>query len=257
MCRMLGIIGPSPLPAPDVLEAFCPLCREGCVQKGMKPGHLDGWGASGFKEGRAVYFARSTEPADENKKEYQEAIERIRKSETPVVIAHFRKTSGAPPGISNTHPFHWRDWIFAHTGTIFGAEASLPLNETTPYGETDSERFFLWIWEQVHATADPTAALAALLKKARGQLVYSSIDFLMSDGKTLWAYRDFSDKRMGKGETLEDREKYGTLYTGQVGACDVVCSEPLEKIAKNWVPMAPRTLMAFTAGTLSPQTIAI
>jgi predicted glutamine amidotransferase len=257
MCRMLGMIGSSPLPAQDVMNAFLPLCTEGGVEKGMKPGHLDGWGASGFKEGRAVYFARSTESADKSKAEYQEAIARVSKSESPVVIVHFRKTAGAPPVIYNTHPFHWRDWVFAHTGAIFGAAASLPLNETAPNGDTDSERFFLWIWEQVHATADPTAALAALLKKARGELVYSALDFLMSDGNILWAYRDFGDKRLGKGETLADREKYFSLYAAQAGQSAVICSEPLKTVAKEWTPLAPRTLMAFTAGKVSPQTIII
>jgi len=254
---MLGLIGTPPLPAQEVLKAFYPLCTKGYVENGMKPGHRDGWGASGFKEGRAVYFDRRTDPADETEKEYQEAIDRVCKAESPVVIAHFRKVSGIPPVISNTHPFHWRDWVFAHTGTIFGAQASLPLNETAPNGETDSERFFLWLWEQVHAEADPTAVLAALLKKAREQLVYSALDFLMSDGQTLWAYREFGDKRLNPGETLAEREKYYALYFAILGSAAVVCSEPLEAVAKTWTPIPQRTLMAFTSGKTSPQTIMI
>ena len=239
------------------MNAFYPLCAEGCVKPTMKPGHLDGWGASGFKEGRAVYFGRRTEPANESQDEFSQAVDRARKSETPVVIAHFRKAAGAPTGISNTHPFHWRDWVFAHNGTIFGAEASLHLDETAPYGETDSERFFLWIWEQVHATADPTAALAALLKKARETLVFSSLNFLMSDGLTLWAYRDFGEKRLEKGETLGDREKYYSLYAAASGKHALVSSEPLKGLAKKWVPIGQRTLAVFTAEKTSPQIIAI
>jgi len=255
---MLGMIGEPPLPVREVLAAFYPLCTDGCVTPGMKPGHLDGWGASGFKDHRAVYFGRETLPADESRDEFNQAMDRAHKTDTPVVIAHFRKAAGAPPGISNTHPFHFRDWVFAHDGTIFGAEASFPLNETSPCGETDSERFFLWLWEEIHATADPTAALAALLKKARETLVFSSVNFLMSDGKTLWAYRDFGDKRLGKGETLEDREKYYTLYTAAAaGKHALVCSEPLKGIAKIWTPIGQRTLAAFTAGKVSPQTIVI
>ena len=251
------MIGVPPLPVREILKAFYPLCTEGCVKNGLKPGHLDGWGASGFKENRAVYFGRQTEPAAESRDEFDQAVDRARKSETPVVIAHFRKAAGAPPGISNTHPFHWRDWVFAHNGTIFGAEASLPLNETAPYGETDSERFMLWIWERVHATADPTAALAALLKKSRETLVFSSLSFLMSDGQTLWAYRDFGDKRLEKGETLEDREKYYTLYTAASGKHALVCSEPLKGVAKKWQPLGQRTLAAFTAGKVAPLLLTI
>jgi glutamine amidotransferase len=194
---------------------------------------------------------------DAIRNEFKQAVDRAHKSETPVVITHFRNAAGTPPGISNTHPFHWRDWVFAHDGTIFGAEASLPLNETAPNGETDSERFFLWIWEQVHATADPTAALAALLKKARETLVFTSLNFLMSDGQTLWAYREFGDKRLGKGETLEDREKTFTLYTGASAKHAIVSSDPLQAVAKKWQPVGQRTLVALTVGKTSPQTVLI
>jgi predicted glutamine amidotransferase len=251
------MIGPAPLPVQDVLNAFYPLCTEGCVMKTMKPGHLDGWGASGFKDRRAVYFGRQTEPADETRHEFEEAVDRARKSASPVVIAHFRKSAGAPPGIANTHPFHWRDWIFAHSGTIFGAEASLPLNETAPLGETDSERFFLWIWEHVHATADPTAALAELLKKSRESLVFNALNFLMSDGENLWAYRDVGDKRLEKGESLEEREKYYTLYTAAAGKSALVSSEPLKIQAKKWTPLGQRTLAAFTMGKTAPNLLTI
>jgi len=257
MCRLLGMIGAAPLPAKDVMEAFYPLCTKGIVEKGMKPGHLDGWGASGFKDGRAVYFARSTEPADETRDEYKEAVERVGKAASPIVLAHFRKTAGTPPVISNTHPFHWRDWIFMHAGTIFGAEASLPLNETTPYGATDSERLFLWIWEQVHSTADPTFALTALLKKAREQLVYDSLNFMMSDGHTLWVAHEVGDKRLAKGETLAERQTYFSLSVATVGKAVVICSEPLPSVSKTWATLAPRTLAILTADKPVPQLIQI
>src|SRR5260370_37535607 len=113
MCRMLGIIGKPPLPIQEALKAFYPLCTQGCVKKGMSPGHLDGWGISGFSVGRAVYFARRAEPATQGEIEYMQAGERAIKSGAPIVIAHFRKASGSEPGISNTHPFHHRDWVFA------------------------------------------------------------------------------------------------------------------------------------------------
>src|ERR1700716_4148393 len=104
MCRMLGIIGSPPLPVQDALKAFYPLCAEGCVKKGMNPGHLDGWGVSGFSSGRAVYFARQSGAASEAASEYDLAGERALKSAAPIVIAHFRKASGGEPGVSNTHP---------------------------------------------------------------------------------------------------------------------------------------------------------
>ena len=245
MCRMLGMIGTPPLPVQDVLKSFYPLCTEGCVKKGMNPGHLDGWGVSGFSADRAVYFARRAEPATQGEQEFNQAGERAVKSGAPIVIAHFRKASGSEPAIANTHPFHYRDWVFAHNGTIYGAAASFPLVEAEPQGQTDSELFFLSMWEKVHAAIDPTEALAAFLKKTREQLVFTSLNFLLSDGKHLWAYRDFGDKRMEKGETLKDREDYYTLYTTKIGKTSVISSEPLKSLSKDWQAIAPRTLMVF------------
>ncbi len=228
------------------MDAFYPLCTTGCVKKEMKEGHLDGWGASGFKDGRAVYFERRPESAVQTVAEYKRVSERAKKANTPVLMAHFRKATGGEPSIANTHPFHFRDWVFAHNGTIFGSLASFQLNEAEPQGDTDSERFFLWLWEQVHAVIDPTAALAALLKKSRNQLVFTALNFLMSDGQTLWAYRDFGDKRLELGDSIEEREKYYTLYTAQVGKSTVVCSEPLTALAKTWKAVPQRTLIAIS-----------
>jgi predicted glutamine amidotransferase len=133
----------------------------------------------------------------------------------------------------------------------------LPLNETKPQGGTDSERFFLWIWERVHAVADPSAAMAALLKASRESLVFSSLNFLMSDGETLWAYRDVGDKRLGADETFQNRQDLYTLFTATAEKSAVVCSQPLEAVAKNWQPMAPRTLAVFTPKQLTPTLIKI
>ena len=117
MCRLLAIAGTRPLPVLDALTAFYPLCTKGCVKKGMAPGHTDGWGISGFSGGRAVYFARRPESAAQDEAEYRQAAERAAKSSSPLVIAHFRKASGSGAEIANTHPFHHKDWIFAHNGT--------------------------------------------------------------------------------------------------------------------------------------------
>src|SRR5438874_2677442 len=144
MCRMLGIIGTPPLPVQETLKAFYPLCTEGCVKKGMNPGHLDGWGVSGFSGGRAVYFARQAGPASQDESQYGQAGARALKFRAPIVIAHFRKASGTAPAIPNTHPFHYQDWIFAHNGTIYGPIGSFPLYGAEPQGQTDSERYFLW-----------------------------------------------------------------------------------------------------------------
>jgi predicted glutamine amidotransferase len=239
------------------LDAFYPLCSTGCVKKGMPPGHADGWGISGFHDERAVYFARQPESAARQEEEYRQATERAAKSKSKILLAHFRKTSGAAADIVNTHPFHHQDWMFAHEGTVFGAAASFPLISAQPQGTTDSELFFLWIQEQIHAESDPTQALVELLKRSREGLVYTSLNFLLSDGRRLWAYREFGDKCLDKDETVKDREDYYTLFFANVGSAVVFCSEPLVSLTPQWTPMHQRTLAVVTPEAPVPQLIKI
>jgi len=222
-------------------------------QEGHEPRPSGRLGVSGFISGRAVYFARQAGPASESQSDYAQAGVSALKSRAPIVIAHFRKASEAKPAIFNTHPFHYQDWIFAHNGTIYGPSGSFPLYGAEPQGQTDSERFFLWMCEQLHAQIDPTAALVSLLKKSRAELVFTSLNFLMSDGKQLWAYRDFGDKRLEKGETVADREKYYTLHYAVVGQSAVVCSEPLTALSDRWTPIAQRTLAVFSLQAITPK----
>ena len=257
MCRLIGIVGTHPLPVNEVMQAFFPLAKDGHVKSTMQPGHLDGWGLSGLSMQRAVYFGRKAEPLTETKKPFDQAVEKAGKSQSPVLVGHLRKASEGGRDICNTHPFHSRDWIFAHNGTIFGATASLPVQDATPQGQTDSERFFLWMQENIQNEDDRTEALVNLLKKARPDLVYSALNFLMTDGTTLWAYREYGDKRFDPGETLQEREKYYTLYFARVERSVVVCSEPLKSISKLWQPIPQRTLAVFTPQMLAPRTISI
>lgn len=256
MCRLLGLIGVPPLPVGQVLDAFLPLSKEGHVKCTMTPGHLDGWGISGYSGGRAVYFERRADPATDAGELFQKAKDKAQLSQTRVLIAHLRKASAGVRDLRNTHPFHCRDWIFAHNGTLFNVSA-LPLIDNQPQGQTDSEHFMLWLLEQVRNEEDVTEALVNVLKEWREKLVFSSLTFILTDGKTLWAYRDYGDKNFEAGETLAERDKYYTLYTVRVGQCDILCSEPLKSVAPSWRPLLPRTLMEFSLTKPAPRTFSI
>ncbi len=257
MCRLIGIVGTHPLPVDEVMAAFSPLGTTGRVKCTMQPGHLDGWGLSGFSAKRAVYFDRCAEPITQSKERFHHAAIKAAKSQSPVLIGHLRKASAGAREVSNTHPFHYRDWIFAHNGTIFGADASFPLKDSQPQGQTDSERFFLWLAENIYNAPDRTEALASLLKKYRETWVFSALNFLMTDGQQLWAYRDMGNKRFDPGETLEEREKYYTLYCARVERSAVICSEPLTSLSKSWQPFHQRTLAVFSPEMLAPRTLSI
>jgi len=61
-------------------------------------------------------------------------------------VAHFRKATGGALSISNTHPFQFRDWIFAHNGTLENFSPRLG-GHYQPVGTTDSELAFCYLLE--------------------------------------------------------------------------------------------------------------
>ena len=77
MCRLLGIVGTHPLPVRETMESFFPLGKSGHIKCTMKPGHLDGWGLSGFSNRRAVYFERRAESITEDKNIVTAAAEKF------------------------------------------------------------------------------------------------------------------------------------------------------------------------------------
>jgi predicted glutamine amidotransferase len=252
MCRLLGIAGAPPLPIKEALTAFQPLCRKGLVSCGMPPGHQDGWGISGYSRERAVYFGRRAESAEEDHEAFQQAIDKAQKSQTPVLIAHLRKSSVGPKQINNTHPFHWRDWVFAHNGTLFNA-LGLDLQEATPQGTTDSERLGLWLIERIIASMNPTETLAQLLREQRSKWSFSSLAFLLSDGKTLWAYKEAGDKNLNAGDSVEDRKKNYALHFLKRDHDTIICSEPLTPLGSGWKEIEQRQLLVCSAGNLVHQ----
>ncbi|MFA5976272.1 MAG: class II glutamine amidotransferase [Elusimicrobiota bacterium] len=246
MSRLLGLVG-APLPGRDVLSVFYSLCQEG---------NPDGWGISGYSARRAVYFGRQAESAGENREAFDRAVERTVKTQSPVLIAHFRKSPDETREIGKTQPFHCRDWVFAHDGELFNAP-ELPLQEARLQGGSDSERFGLWMLEHVASALNTTQALAATLQNHRSNLVFSSLNFLMSDGRTLWAYRDVGDGQLAKNESPDERGEIYSLFAAQVGPRVVVCSEPLPALSQTWTPLNTKTLVAFPSDGSAPQAIKI
>jgi hypothetical protein len=87
--------------------------------------------------------------------------------------------------------------------------------------------------------------------------IYTSLNFLLSDGKRLWAYREFGDKRLEKGETLKDREDYYTLSFASKPTSAIFCSESLPALSTKWTALPQRTLAVVTPLASIPQLIKI
>ena len=98
------------------------------------------------------------------------------------VIAHIRKATQGRVALENTHPFVrelWgRYWVFAHNGDLKNFRPRLH-GAFRPVGETDSERAFCWLMQELakahagvppHRRADEHAARAGADDRRARQL---------------------------------------------------------------------------------------
>jgi len=148
MARMFGFIGNRADLGARVLEANRSLL------KARRPeGEPLGWGLGFYQSGEVLLRRR---PIDDRPEiDLVEAAEDIR---TDVMIGHIRRASVGELRTENTHPFRYRAWLFAQTGTIVGFERlRARLLESQPEflrrnmrGETDSECFFYLFLSFLH-----------------------------------------------------------------------------------------------------------
>jgi glutamine amidotransferase len=139
MARLFGLLANRPDLAPRVLAAEARLVDQ------QVAGEPLGWGA-GFYQGGEVLLRRR--PVDERRT--LPLAEALRDVRTNMLIGHVRHATVGTLRTENTHPFRYRQWLFAHTGTIAAFSAVYDrLVESIPQflrrnvkGDTDSELLF-------------------------------------------------------------------------------------------------------------------
>jgi predicted glutamine amidotransferase len=236
---MLGLAGIPQPSASEWLNAFRPLSEKGCVrnEKGVPPGHKDGWGIAGFPDGKPFYYGRRPKSASEDSAAWKEALANAEKNPSPLLIAHLRKASKGQAVIENTHPFSRDGWLFCHNGTIFDAE-NLPLKKHEPEGGTDSERFFLFLLEELERGGGTDEALKKAIREGAGRCRWNSLTLLLSNGRSLYAYRCYTE--------VEQKDYYTLWFTADGGA---VCSERiLEGKAGPWKLLDNGALLTLVPG---------
>jgi glutamine amidotransferase len=148
MVRMFGFIGNRPDLGPRVLESNASLLR--ATREANDP---LGWGIGFYQAGEVLLRRR---PIDD--REQIDLVEAAGDIRTDVMIGHVRHASVGALRTENTHPFRYRMWLFAQTGTIGGFErlrdrllASQPeFLRRNVRGETDSELFFYLFLSFLH-----------------------------------------------------------------------------------------------------------
>jgi predicted glutamine amidotransferase len=184
MCRLLGLTaGSEPvhatfwlLDAPDSLE----------VQSRR---NVDGSGIGFFGPSGAPVLDKQPEAAFRDK----EFIREAKQAESAVFVAHVRWATAGGRSVQNTHPFTMHGRIMAHNGG-FGepgrVEERLGDYRELVLGDTDSERYFALITQQIDAHGgDVGAGIAAAARWIGAHLPVSSLNTVVAAPGELWALR--------------------------------------------------------------------
>lgn len=124
---------------------------------GQSKRHPDGWGLA-YYIADTPHIVKSTNTAESD--ELFKKLSGIVTSQT--VLAHIRKATHGKLSLTNTHPFQYGRWTFAHNGNIknFDEVRDQLMTElsslVSPYylGETDSELFFYFLLSYLEKEID-------------------------------------------------------------------------------------------------------
>ncbi|MBC8368059.1 class II glutamine amidotransferase [bacterium] len=174
----------------------------------ISPSNPNGWALVHFA-GENIYpiIRRGANPAIEDPI-YDMAVAKAGEDSARIVIGHVRNCTSGLCDIPNPHPFYrfmnGKHWFLAHNGTIYKhvlmdllrpefLAAHPPVNGENLEEWIDSELYFLYIlqtledhnWQMAPAMGEVVEWLRVRVMGDAEQL-----NFVMSDGSTLWAYRE-------------------------------------------------------------------
>ncbi len=223
MCRMMGVVSQGPVYY-DLFEEFADLATQGMCPLGApdERGHKDGWGLACFQNGALTIHTRDAGSAADASKYYGTAwkIAKLNIERAPgqslIVMGHLRRASSKGSVAQRfSHPFvEERDgvtWAFQHNGSL--------VNETGDPEKIDSQVLFELLLNNLDGRSHDAVAVATgtarkiAIEKYGG---FTSLNFMLSDGQSLHAYRDF-----------QTNAQYYTLYLDNFGEMVIAASEPI------------------------------
>ena len=166
MSRLLAYIANDPQRIRCALHLGRDALRAGIPTAPVSPGAssgaaavtpVDSWGF-GFHQGGEVLLQRRPRPA-EGPLDFYQLLGDLR---SDVLVGHMRRATVGAVKHENTHPFRFRQWVFAHHGTVGGNAATFADARDTILGaipdflrrnirgETDSEHLFHLFLGQLH-----------------------------------------------------------------------------------------------------------
>ncbi len=247
MCELLGMNANTPT---DVMFSFA-----GLAQRAVE--HRDGFGIAFFEDKGLRLFV---DPASATDSPVAKMV-RHYPIKSRHVIAHIRKATQGHVSLENTHPFVrelWgRYWVFAHNGNLEDFAPRLH-GHFRPVGDTDSERAFCWLMQELakaHASVPDIAELTLTLRELLPYPAsFGSFNMLLTNGQALWAHAStklhwVERRHPFTAATLRDEDlsvDFGTV-TSPCDRVAVVATEPMTR-NESWQALAAGELAVFVGG---------
>lgn len=254
MCQLLALNCNNPTDATFSFTGFA-------QRAGITDHHADGWGIAffeGSEDDRGLrhfidHLPASTSPVAELIRRYPIKSRNI--------ISHIRKATQGVVSLENCHPFVrelWgRYWVFAHNGNLENYRPRLH-GSFRPVGQTDSERAFCWLLQELaksHADMPSIAELTLTLRELTPYIAkHGTFNFLLSNGQALWTHASTQlcfVERKHPFATAQLSDQALSIDFSQCAAIDdrvaVVVTAPLTT-NEVWTPFAPGELAVFVAG---------
>lgn len=254
MCELLGMSANVPT---DICFSF-----SGLMERGGRTGpHKDGWGIT-FYEGKGCRSFKDPLPSCDS-----EVARLVRNYpiKSTAVISHIRQANRGRVCLENTHPFVrqlWgRNWTFAHNGQLTGYNQHLPIRYHKPIGNTDSERAFCYLLDQLFikyqtAPRNWASAFRYVARLCHGIRELGIYNMLLTDGVYVLAYctnnlhyitrrAPFGEAHLIDAEMKVDFQKETTPND----IVTVIATRPLTN-NEQWHKMQPGEFALFKNGVL-------
>ncbi len=261
MCRLLGVIANKPVDLQfSLLGAEKPFGDLGIENP-------DGWGMGWYDQGRPEVLKEPVAAGDSDR---FRSIAHQKHSR--IFICHVRRASRGEPAARNSHPFRYGDWIFAHNGGLGEQcvrslqKALEPAHQAAITGDTDSEVYFHWLLQNIE---DADHNIRSGIRTALEQIDdYSGLNFLLSDGHSLYAYRNASccesyyslfylqRKPTRSGVFHFYQRELRTLIESKTLSGEeavLICSEPLTEEAWTEIPLGALLVVSADLGVETVQ----
>lgn len=150
----------------------------------------DGWGIGWYQSKNNPIVIKEPKCAYSSKKFALSAAE----GESHIFVAHVRISTKGGHTRENCHPFQYNKWLFAHNGTVYDdsslREKLSESHRTSIAGQTDSEVLFHWLLQNIESSDTVVEGVKSAIKAIKN---FTILNFLLSDGSNLYAYRDVSN----------------------------------------------------------------